>query len=1005
MKKPTFEIKFDKKSERKQTSPIKTLLKLMLNIKNKKNLKSSFNNNSNSIKINKVISSGNMNPNYSNINTQKNKKIINFKNKENINFNSNLLLKRINNIKYNNQNSKNSIKLHQNSVVNNINSVNYGRRNKIQEKNKLKISKQKKIKINKNKNFGKKEKIFENNMKTTINYYSNNCKPYNGNKNIKTISATKSNYKLKKSIKNNLNSSNDTFYKTRLKISSKKNEKRKAKYNIKNYTNKYKNIQNIQIEDSNTNRNSCCIFFYNKYLKNNYLKKINDKKCININSNVENNIINKNTYNEIIQPYTTINNKKLYGKRHINLINENNISPKNKNTEVYIKNKSINKYNNLSIDSKSNSLIYTPKRGLYRIHSQENIKKNNIEEFNLNPNVIFKTKSVKDFSDYTYNKKNIISNQKLNINIKKKGIYDIYNSKINDNLISDDNIKKKNYNIKNFLNKDYTKYLNKDNYYKEVNEYPKIKINLRKNNKKIRNNSVVIQDNNNLIINNDFGKEKNSMINNNSRITSKISYNSLISNINRSVNKSISNLSNVSLSDSNLYNYLNNIDIMSFKSFNSNNSKNRILSINDLYYILLLEEKLKDIFNSLLLEKNQILFKYCFDYINFFYNYSLDKFIQNILYNKMDLNNINIFNNNTFFAIIIFYDITFSKNIFKNEEKLLKEIIKLIYSNIILVIRYSYNILENLEKNQENNLDVLYAIVNNILNKYIKNKDLFIDENGNTYEEKINYNINFISRNIHTVINNMKYTQNFNHLLNLLDKINTISLEEINSFFRTKILRINILNSSLLSSTVLKNNYPIKKHKIDSPYLTFFNKKIYTLVLSLDETLVYFKSNNIINKKSLIQLRPGLIEFLQNIKPYYEIIIFSSGNRKYSDLIIDLIEEKYKCIDYRLYQEHCVIIDNDFVKDLSKIGRAIDKIIIVDNIPQNYRLQKENGINIKSFFGDNSNDKILYQLSEILISIIHDGGDVRNSIKKYWKEIILKVGSCVYFNSDINNRK
>ena len=73
-------------------------------------------------------------------------------------------------------------------------------------------------------------------------------------------------------------------------------------------------------------------------------------------------------------------------------------------------------------------------------------------------------------------------------------------------------------------------------------------------------------------------------------------------------------------------------------------------------------------------------------------------------------------------------------------------------------------------------------------------------------------------------------------------------------------------------------------------------------------------------------------------------------------------------------------------------------MIIVDNISQNYRLQVENGINIKSFYGDNPNDKILYHLSKILITLAQNGGDIRKSIKKYFKEIIYKVCSNIYNN-------
>ena len=200
--------------------------------------------------------------------------------------------------------------------------------------------------------------------------------------------------------------------------------------------------------------------------------------------------------------------------------------------------------------------------------------------------------------------------------------------------------------------------------------------------------------------------------------------------------------------------------------------------------------------------------------------------------------------------------------------------------------------------------------------------------------------------------------------------INNVTIEEINLVFKTKIKKINTFNASLNTSTILKNNtFQNKKKRIFAPYITSINNKKYTLILSLDDTIIHFKTNTIIDYKGIMQIRPGLIEFFQNIKSYYEIIIFSLGNKQYTDAIIDSIDINNKYIDYRLYQEHCIKINGDYVKDLSKIGRAIDKIIIVDNLPQNYRLHKDNGINIKSFYGDNPNDKVLFHLSKILINM------------------------------------
>jgi len=42
------------------------------------------------------------------------------------------------------------------------------------------------------------------------------------------------------------------------------------------------------------------------------------------------------------------------------------------------------------------------------------------------------------------------------------------------------------------------------------------------------------------------------------------------------------------------------------------------------------------------------------------------------------------------------------------------------------------------------------------------------------------------------------------------------------------------------------------------------------------------------------------------------------------------------------------------VKDLSKIGRDLNTTIIIDNVPENFRMQKANGIAIKSWYNDRS---------------------------------------------------
>ena len=64
------------------------------------------------------------------------------------------------------------------------------------------------------------------------------------------------------------------------------------------------------------------------------------------------------------------------------------------------------------------------------------------------------------------------------------------------------------------------------------------------------------------------------------------------------------------------------------------------------------------------------------------------------------------------------------------------------------------------------------------------------------------------------------------------------------------------------------------------------------------------------------------------IKPYYELISFSSEPDIIEKSIIKEIESKEKIFDYNFGREHCVLYDNILVKDISLIGRDLANIII-----------------------------------------------------------------------------
>ena len=165
-----------------------------------------------------------------------------------------------------------------------------------------------------------------------------------------------------------------------------------------------------------------------------------------------------------------------------------------------------------------------------------------------------------------------------------------------------------------------------------------------------------------------------------------------------------------------------------------------------------------------------------------------------------------------------------------------------------------------------------------------------------------------------------------------------------------------------------------------------------------------------------MQFRVGLFSFLTILKPFYEIISFTSATREYADVIINEIEKNRKFFDHKFYREHTIIYKDTFVKDISRIGRDIKKIIIVDNNERNFILNKENGIKIAPYYGDEENnnvinnsinsenngrlsyrgkkgnDNILLELKKILVMIYKDNyDDLREALKDYEDLIKTKV--------------
>lgn len=58
----------------------------------------------------------------------------------------------------------------------------------------------------------------------------------------------------------------------------------------------------------------------------------------------------------------------------------------------------------------------------------------------------------------------------------------------------------------------------------------------------------------------------------------------------------------------------------------------------------------------------------------------------------------------------------------------------------------------------------------------------------------------------------------------------------------------------------------------------------------------------------------------------------------------------------------------------------MEKMIIIDNVAENYKLQKENGINIKNFEGDEDDTELIDLLEDLKDIVLNKVDDVRKSL-------------------------
>lgn len=171
--------------------------------------------------------------------------------------------------------------------------------------------------------------------------------------------------------------------------------------------------------------------------------------------------------------------------------------------------------------------------------------------------------------------------------------------------------------------------------------------------------------------------------------------------------------------------------------------------------------------------------------------------------------------------------------------------------------------------------------------------------------------------------------------------------------------------------------------KSDEPWLLDlatmkYPENIPTLVLDLDKVILHLEHDSR-NGWHVIK-RPFADQFFREISHYYEVVLFSDD---VFPVALEIATKWNLPVTGVLHRDFCKKKRNRYVKDLSKLGRRLDRVLIIDHDPAAFQLQPENGVLISEFVGD-TNDTELADLLEFLKAAASTPNtDIREFVSKF----------------------
>eukprot|EP00756_Hemistasia_phaeocysticola_P055023 Hpha_TRINITY_DN30939_c0_g1::TRINITY_DN30939_c0_g1_i1::g.112230::m.112230/K15731/CTDSP; carboxy-terminal domain RNA polymerase II polypeptide A small phosphatase len=152
----------------------------------------------------------------------------------------------------------------------------------------------------------------------------------------------------------------------------------------------------------------------------------------------------------------------------------------------------------------------------------------------------------------------------------------------------------------------------------------------------------------------------------------------------------------------------------------------------------------------------------------------------------------------------------------------------------------------------------------------------------------------------------------------------------------------------------------------------------YLVVFDLDETIVYAR-------KGPLVLRPHARELLQMCGEKCELAMWTAGARQYAKAVLHELNRVVwpKSSPESSPVRHLITRSKEwfsrasYTKDLRKLGRRLDKVLIIENSPDCVRLNPENAIVVDDFDKLSEGQPTMRALAQVIEELVGSGKPVQ----------------------------